>query len=323
MSRDLCISCRQPCTDDDYVTCCECEGAYHIGKCSNTAEASFRGKHESARKTWKCQACCAARRRGGAGSTGQPLRDNQRHKSPVSTESHAQPLGALEAKLCDIALRLEKLAGLPDTVSSIEDGMRAMNESVEKLLAKCDELAKENSELRRSNAELEKQNKDLCKRVNAIEQYSRANNVELKGIPVTPKESCELIVQTIGNKIEYPIDLKDIDVCHRVSTPHDPQVKNIVVRFVSRKVRNEFYARAKKARLSTEDLGFPSNVKQPVYINEHLTGANKKLLAQALKLKKEKNWEFVWTEQGQVKARKTSDSNVVRITCEDDLGRIK
>lgn len=113
--------------------------------------------------------------------------------------------------------------------------------------------------------------------MNAIQHYSRAKFEKLKGIPVMPNKSSDLIVQSIGNKIESPIDFNDIDVCHRVSNPHDPQGKTNVSRFVSQKLCNLFYAKAQKPRPSTEDWGFPSTSKQPVYINEHLTKANKKL----------------------------------------------
>lgn len=139
---------------------------------------------------------------------------------------------------------------------------------------------------------------------------------------MTRNENCELLVQKLAEQISYPIDSKDTKVCHRVSLAHNTTEKNIIVRFVSRKVRNEFYQRAKKARLSTDVLAFSSVIKQAIYVNEHLTRENKKLLAEALKRKKEKKWMFVWTDQGQTKARKPTDSPVVRVTCEADLSRI-
>lgn len=56
-----------------------------------------------------------------------------------------------------------------------------------------------------------------------------------------------------------------------------------------------------------------------MYINDHLTPENKRLFAQALALKKEKEWQFLWVDNCKIKARKTQDSNVYRISGVSDL----
>lgn len=74
-------------------------------------------------------------------------------------------------------------------------------------------------------------------------------------------------------------------------------------------------------RLTSDDSGFSGDSK-PVFVNDHLTPRNKRLLAEAVKRKKEKKWQFVWTDQGQAKAQKTADNPIVRVTCDDGLASI-
>lgn len=57
----------------------------------------------------------------------------------------------------------------------------------------------------------------------------------------------------------------------------------------------------------------------PVIVNEHLTFDNKKLFSKALALKKEHQWQFLWTDNCRIKARKSEDSKVFGIGTESDL----
>lgn len=112
--------------------------------------------------------------------------------------------------------------------------------------------------------------------------------------------------------------LDDLDTVHRVPTYVKNQM-NIIARFRSRDKRSSFLAEARKARLTTSSLNFAGREDTAIFINEHLTPDNKKLLGKARELKKEKGWMFVWTENCVVKARKTTNSKVYRILSEADL----
>lgn len=68
--------------------------------------------------------------------------------------------------------------------------------------AKQDELVAANRALSAKNEALEKKVADL-------EHYSRLNNVEIKGVPVTQNEYCFSIVKTIGNAIGFPVSPSD------------------------------------------------------------------------------------------------------------------
>lgn len=110
----------------------------------------------------------------------------------------------------------------------------------------------------------------------------------------------------------------DLDTMHRVPT-HVKNQLNITARFRSRDKRSSFLSQARKARPTTSSLNFNDREDTAIFINEHLTPENKKLLGKARVLKKDKNWMFAWTENCVIKARKTTNSHVFRILTDHDL----
>ncbi|KAH6926310.1 hypothetical protein HPB50_016625 [Hyalomma asiaticum] len=198
--------------------------------------------------------------------------------------------------------------------------MKEMNEfqvSLAYLNETVEGLKSENEKLKTANSALTNQNAALEKRARELEQYSRKNNVELKGVPCTQGEGCVAVLQAVGNRIDCPVSKDDIDIAHRVPSASD--AKKLIARFTSRAKKAEFISKARKARLQTHDIGFRGAKSRPIYINDHLTQENKKLFAKALSLKKEKRWHFLWTDDCLIKARKNADSRVFRIRDEADL----
>lgn len=105
-----------------------------------------------------------------------------------------------------------------------------------------------------------------------------------------------------------------------------PDQKNIIVRFVQRSERNKILEKAKKkqkkTRKTTASLEF-GGAESPVYVNEHLTGLNKKLLGTAIAQKRRVGWKFVWCSGGKIFARKDTTSDVLKITCLGDVEKIR
>lgn len=101
----------------------------------------------------------------------------------------------------------------------------------------CERVKNDNEALTKENKVLRDENKKLSKQMCDLEQYSRLNNVELKGIPETKGEDCLAVVQVIGEKIGCPIADTDIDAVHRVPAKNG---SNIIARFCSRNKKAEF-----------------------------------------------------------------------------------
>ncbi|KAH6942103.1 hypothetical protein HPB50_000948 [Hyalomma asiaticum] len=179
------------------------------------------------------------------------------------------------------------------------------------------ELIKEIKELKLSNRKLKEENAKLTVRVDELEQYSRSNNVEIKGVPVEPDVND--VVSKMGQIIGETVSKDDIDICHRVFTTKQNE-PNIILRFVRREKRNSFLAKARKTRLTGTLLGYNST--KPVYVNEHLTRQNKQLLGAAVAKKREVGWRYVWTKDGRIFARRDESSAVLRLNSLSDLEKM-
>lgn len=207
----------------------------------------------------------------------------------------------------------KEVDALRKEVADMRESMKMFNELYENMKKQTETLTKDNKTLHEAN-------RQLTMRIGEQEQYSRLNNVEIRGVPCTEGESCLQIVQDIGSKVGCPIIASDIDIVHRV--PAKNKTTHIIARFCSRSKKAEFASKARKARMTTGKIGFTENSDEPVFVNDHLTPENKRLFAQALALKKEKGWKYLWTDRCAIKARKTDDSRVHRISSTNDLAII-
>lgn len=222
----------------------------------------------------------------------------------------------------------EMQKALEDLKRELRADLRTLKDSVKHCSDSCDgindvrselkELRKELLALARQNEELRAENGRLSVRIEELEQHSRANNLEIKGVP----DDGDVIdvLKRIGSQVHEPIADSDIDICHRVPT-FRPNEKNIIVRFVQRSKRDSFLQKCRKQKTTTTDLDYGGN-STAVYVNEHLTPSNKKLLGAAVARKKTVGWRFVWTAGGKVFARKDEDSRALRIACMGDVEKM-
>lgn len=246
----------------------------------------------------------------------------------------APTVASLSKEFEDFKVSIErKLATVHNTLESVKSAVTGCHpESVNKLQSEIDDIKKamdfmsskfeaaksENSGLKSDNKHLNENNQMLLQKIRHLEQYSRLNNLEIRGVPTTQGENCRNIVELLGKKVGCPIKPEDIDTVHRVPT-RDINNKNIIVRFCSRDMRTEFLKKARKFRPKTDLLGFSAAQEKPIYVNEHLTSDNKRLFSKALALKKQMKWAFLWTDNCVIKARQTLDSVVHRLVSEVNL----
>jgi len=125
-------------------------------------------------------------------------------------------------------------------------------------------------------------------------------------------------VLTVLKKIDENISQEDIDVAHRLgkSKKKNP---NIIVKFISRKNRNNIYEERKK--LKNADAGKPTT--QRVFINENLTKKNEQLFYLANDKRKRFGWKYIWTNNGRIHFRQTNESKVITIRHEKGLEQIQ
>lgn len=223
----------------------------------------------------------------------------------------------------EMSAKLDAVDSLKRSVEEVQKSATHISGFFDEFKAKLDTVCSDlktlgsNYQLLKTENATLKQELILIKRdMTELKQYSRANNLEIKGLPVTAKECLETTVQTLGHKLGVEIVASDIDVVHRVPTK-DKSKSNIVVRFLSRKTRDQMLAMSKKKRLSTTIFNFEED--SPVYVNEHLCPELKILLGKTTQRRKEKAWKFSWVQNGRILVRKAENSPIVHVASEDDL----
>ena len=103
-------------------------------------------------------------------------------------------------------------------------------------------------------------------KMDIFEKYNKRQNLEFQGVPQTEKEDVTQILLDLCEKLKVSLKKDDISIAHRLLQRQRPcrtrssSIKRhptIIVRFVSRLIRNQVYANGYKAK-SIKLKTFPS-----------------------------------------------------------------
>lgn len=210
---------------------------------------------------------------------------------------------------------------MKEEIVALEGRMTAMfqsclkeeNEKMKSMLKKQEEIIMKQGE----------ENRELKIRVNDLEQYSRRSNVQINNIPLASEENVETILCEMGQAIGVPINFGvDIQAAHRVPT-QGSSAKPIIVKFTNRQLRNRFIVEAKKVKPtcaqldSTKNLLFASTTK--IYVNDHLSPDNKKVLFEARNCVRNKRAKSAWSKDGKIYIKRNESTAPVTIRDIQDL----
>lgn len=237
-------------------------------------------------------------------------------KAPSTVKELAKMLQDLTTKFGKLDTDVQEVK---KSITFVSDSFDAFKTTLESVRTDVQSLRKDHESLKTENNELKKELAAAKADIIELKQYSRQNNVEIKGMPFDPKERLEDAVQTLGTKLNIELHNSEIDVVHRVPSK-DKEKPNIVVRFVSRSSRSKVLEAARKKRLTAINFGFTEDTS--IYINEHLCVEKKVLLGKTIHLRKERGWKFSWVKEGKILVRKTENSPVIHIARETDLVKI-
>lgn len=168
-------------------------------------------------------------------------------------------------------------------------------------------------------------------RIAKLEQRSRISNIEVVGMPTTVKENTDAIILKISELTGAKLVQEDIIISHRVPSFGDKQIPNIVCQLKDRKVKNQFLKCVKqytkdnnKLMDSTMFVGVDRKLQKAtnIFVNEHLTKENKNLLTAVKRRKDEVQWKYVWVRDGNIFARKTDTSDVIKVDQMSDVNKM-
>ena len=205
--------------------------------------------------------------------------------------------------------------------------VKSLSTKYEKMEETLGALQKENKALKQEHASLKAQAlssandlKSVQKSLNDLQQYTRSDCLEVRGIPL-PEESQEEdtneIVLQLSQKMDIPLERNDKSVSHRIQSTRTSVDPAIIVKFVRREMRGSLYrARKRMKSITTADFCFSVD---KIFINESLTPRNKELFQVCLRFKKDNSYKFLWTNAGKIFLRRDADSPVIPINSSVDI----
>lgn len=91
-----------------------------------------------------------------------------------------------------------------------------------------------------------------------------------------------------------------------------------------RNIRNQLYeARRKLKSLTTKDLGLGILRDKQIFIQESLTPRRKELFKRNLEARKDKNFKFIWTSNGNIYLKKDESSLAIPVSSQKDLDKLR
>ena len=226
-----------------------------------------------------------------------------------------------------------EILALKMELEEVKKSQDLINSQYESLKEKCDTLIATNQKQESVIKELKAQSTTLKsnnekEKVDALEQYGRRQNLEIVGVPLKEGENTNEIVIKVAKMLNVSLSSDQISTSRRLQTRLKPKnsepaaLPPIIVRFLSRDVRNQLYANRKLARTANLQE-FSLQGAENIYINENLTQSRKKLFWHAKQKAIASNFKFYWTVNGNVYVRKSSDSDSLLIKNIDDISKIK
>lgn len=284
------------------IPCSECKNFVHAACSRLVLYEKFKKMNTQARAAWKCDDCVGS-------SEGTLIGFEHKFKLMMDKLSkvHDDLISLINAKNNEVLSQIDTLNKKSEDTNIRLEALKADNS---KILKTCEELEGKNAELTKRIITLEND-------MNLMHQRSRMDNIEINGIAQTKNEDLLEILKAISKALNVNFKPEDVSVAHRV--PNYRKSTSIIVKFISRNIKNTWLnaAKVKKSLNSTE---IDQNLeKAKVYINEHLSPYNKKLFRQARILKNEGKLTYAWVKDGKVLVRATPESTVKRIQNFEDF----
>lgn len=220
----------------------------------------------------------------------------------------------------------KELKPLKEEISELKKSLIYIQQEHSELKKKCENLNIKTNDQSAKIIVLESQISKLEREHEQQQQWSRLQNLEIVGIPEIPDESPLDIITALAKRSGVDLKPEDIDFAHRVQPqrPASGRARSIVLRLKTRHMKDKLLSATRKLHGKTpKEVGLGSNNVTKIYVNEHLTQHNKRLLRLCKVRAKTLNYNFVWTKNCRIFVRKQENTPPLKITIETDLNKIK
>ncbi len=157
------------------------------------------------------------------------------------------------------------------------------------------------------------------KKIDAIEQDMKSKNVIIFGI--AEENNDDDVKQRLSQLANNVLNLdnfkpSDIEMTYRLGKPSDNGLpRKILVKFKSKKKREEFYKRRKMTPICDD-------TSRNIYINDDLTLHRAKLFHDARQLVKQKRLHSTWTQQGNIMVKKDEGDRPTAVYNHQELRQV-
>lgn len=304
----ICAQCNSDYSDG--VECGACRRALCFN-CSGISESGYRKLGTDRRAMWKCPTCKIAS-------------PNPANPPAVSLETVLKEVREMKQQLVGLPVLIQEFNNLKTELSEVKKSCQFNSDKLEDFSKRLDDADKKLAEvhsLRNSLQTAVNTIDELKRQITTTEQWSRLNNVEIKGIPLKKDENLFSIVEKLGSKCGYTVPKTQINYISRVPT-YNSKGKAIILSFLNRYVKEEFIATARACKdLKACDLGFSGDT-QRIFVNDHLTPDMKNLLTKSKSKAAEMGYQYKWVKYGKIHVRKNDTSPVIIISKSSDLNKI-
>lgn len=325
------------------VRCSKCKADYHQSCANYKGTQTLPASKVAA--GWSCPNCLKPKR-----SSSTPLQiasrtsddetedPGQRSADSVGSGLLEQELNETLVKSIVASLKLElpeiirvelrrELVSISTELSELKDSVSFLSDKYDQFAPRITNLESETLILKTDTGSLHNGLTEAKDKINALEQLLRESNIEINGVPENKDENLPILVQKVAKAVTVKLVDGDVLSCTRVAKMNKDSNKPraIVAKLRSPRCRDEllsgvtrFNKANPKDKLKASHLDI-ANSKEPVYVTEHLSPANKSLHAAARIKAKELSYKYVWVRNGRIFVRKDDDSGKIYIKNIDSL----
>lgn len=323
----------------DFTLCAKCKKGCHFD-CSTVSDSSWRSMGATRRAAWICDSCRNAKAeklkvdltpKGNVeeldATPRTPGGDNTMDISGILTKKFAE----FEKKMMSAFSGSEKtvvskLTEFETTLNFYGDKVDEASKSVKAVEQKLIMMEKRLEKSENENKELKTRLRNMEIQLNEVEQNHYNDKIEITSGTVNKNTDPKKLTETILEKAGYTpsqIEFRAQAVVKTFKVGDTVQEKtSVIVQFRSQSARNEIFSKIKQEKVFSKLDSVTQSGRAPIFINECLSPYYKKLLFEVSRLKKDKGYAFVWVKDGKILLKKTQQSNVLKITCMDDLAKL-
>ncbi|XP_062601545.1 uncharacterized protein LOC134263246, partial [Saccostrea cucullata] len=196
----------------------------------------------------------------------------------------------------------------------IQSCLHSMSETIKTQQETIKKQADEIKSVQEINSDLEKRVNDLECGLDDLEQYGRRTCLRFHNVNITNEQAqnTDDVVIDICKTMGVNIVPDDINRSHPIGRPNSNNLRQVICRFRSWKIKNKIYSAKKNLKDNPQN---PSKI----FVTEDLTKYRQLVVKKIIEAKKANKLHSFWTYDGRIYIKTEKEGDRIQITSLDDL----